>query len=96
MSPRAYNGKGVCGHVEDFTLCPVSGHSQGSFAEVGANAPLAQATRLGLAGVPGNGKPHRGVLGLEPLSIDGFLFLNYALISSPSGTNAYVLMSSLP
>lgn len=34
--------------------------------------------------------------GLEPLSIDGFLFLNYALISSPSGTNAYVLMSSLP
>lgn len=40
-----------------------SRHSQGSFAEVGANAPSAQATRLGLAGVPGSSQPRGGVLG---------------------------------
>lgn len=47
----------------DFTPRPVSQHSQCSFAEVGADAPFAQATRLELVGVSGSRQPHKGVLG---------------------------------
>ena len=55
--------KGYVYTRQGFMLRPKSQHSQGSFAEVGANGPFAQATRLELAGVPGSRQPHRGVLG---------------------------------
>lgn len=78
--------KGYGDTVEDFMPCPVSRHSQG--------VPFCPGRWAGAGWGPGEQRPARQRL--EPLSVDGFLFLNYALISSPSGTNAYVLMSSLP